>query len=1023
MLPSLVAEDLRAALTSFLGTTFALGDDDVRAELERFVADPEHGVFRGPYVRLRLPFRPADDEWRAHLDWSPRAFQPHRHQAEAWMRLASRDRVPRPTLVTTGTGSGKTESFVVPLLDHCRRQRRAAQPGIKALVLYPMNALANDQARRIAQLVHQHSDELGDVTVGLYTGDIDSGVEMTETAVIGDRYAMRKNPPDILLTNYKMLDMLLLRSEDTPLFANAGESLQYLVLDEFHTYDGAQGTDVAMLLRRLGMALGVTTDERPLGAVTPIATSATLGGGTDGAPALRGFAETVFGTEFDDTSLIGEDRLTAEEWATPPEGKIPLLDELTEELRNCTSHEEQLAAGRRLFLGAAHADDETIGERLRAHPLTRTLLRLTTTPKPLAELAQDLEPSWVAATDERRAAARHAVALYLALLSRARTVGGRPLVGVDVQLWVREVSRLLRELSSSPGFRWHDGGIAEDGTKSLPSVYCRHCGRSGWGVVATAGGAHATNPTAVWRKTASDSSTARAWIFAPGEAAQGSTDIRWVDPETADFVPAPAGRHAALVPVLVTPDTQAAKDEQCPSCGLKDGIRYLGSRVATLASVTLGQLFGSPDVAAAEKKTLVFTDSVQDASHRAAFVESRAYALNLRALLHRAIGPDGCTLDTVGAAVAASAHTPAERYAVLPPDLREHEVFRGYWNTERTDTRVRAAVAKRMSFAAVLEFGLSSRTGRTLELTGAVTAHVHVGDLAGAVESALAAVAHQSVQLTLDGVGPQQTTAWARGILERVRLQGGVQHGWLRKFAKTGNRHSIWGGRPRLEGMPAFPNQRPAPSFPTTARHSDAFDSIVGTRSWYSTWTARALGVPTSDASRYVRALLDALVTDGALAPVVADGGNTVWQIPAERVRLARTAGAPPLLRCTVCATRLPGPQVVLEELAGAPCQRDRCAGSYAVERSERDYYRDLYRSGEVRRIVAREHTSLLRPKERVELENTFKTSSRPDAPNVLTCTPTLELGIDIGDLSTVALTSLPRSTASYLQRVAAPAG
>ena len=259
MLPSLVAEDLRAALTSFLGTTFALGDDDVRAELERFVADPDQGVFRGPYVRLRLPFRPADEGWREHLDWSPHGFQPYRHQAEAWMRLASRDRVPRPTLVTTGTGSGKTESFVVPLLDHCRRQRRAGQPGIKALVLYPMNALANDQARRIAQLVHQHSDDLGDVTVGLYTGDIDGGVEMTETSVIDDRYAMRKNPPDILLTNYKMLDMLLLRSEDTPLFANAGESLQYLVLDEFHTYDGAQGTDVAMLLRRLGMALGVTT--------------------------------------------------------------------------------------------------------------------------------------------------------------------------------------------------------------------------------------------------------------------------------------------------------------------------------------------------------------------------------------------------------------------------------------------------------------------------------------------------------------------------------------------------------------------------------------------------------------------------------------------------------------------------------------------------------------------------------------------------------------------------------------------
>ena len=73
MLPSLVAEDLRASLTSFLGTTFALADDDVRAELERFLADPEDGIFRGPYLRMRLPFRPADDAWRQHLDWAPRA--------------------------------------------------------------------------------------------------------------------------------------------------------------------------------------------------------------------------------------------------------------------------------------------------------------------------------------------------------------------------------------------------------------------------------------------------------------------------------------------------------------------------------------------------------------------------------------------------------------------------------------------------------------------------------------------------------------------------------------------------------------------------------------------------------------------------------------------------------------------------------------------------------------------------------------------------------------------------------------
>ncbi|HEU0127697.1 MAG TPA: helicase, partial [Pseudonocardiaceae bacterium] len=340
---------------------------------------------------------------------------------------------------------------------------------------------------------------------------------------------------------------------------------------------------------------------------------------------------------------------------------------------------------------------------------------------------------------------------------------------MDVQLWVREVSRLVRRLSSSPQFCWHDGGMVEDEVRALPSVYCRHCGRSGWGVIETAGGAHDVNPVRVWNKSVAEPAASRAWIFAPGEAAQGATEVRWVDAETADFVSAPANRHNTLVPVVVTPDAEAATAQQCPSCGLKDGIRYLGSRVATLASVTLGQLFGSPDVAAAEKKTLVFTDSVQDASHRAAFVESRAYALNVRALMHRAIGADGCTLDTVGTAITSGARTTAERYAVLPPDLKQHEVFRNYWQTAKPTARVLRFVAKRMSFAATLEFGLSSRTGRTLELTGAVTAHVHVDDLDGAVTTALAAVQRQSAQLALDGVGPTETTAWARGIVERIR--------------------------------------------------------------------------------------------------------------------------------------------------------------------------------------------------------------------------------------------------------------
>lgn len=151
---------------------------------------------------------------------------------------------------------------------------------------------------------------------------------------------------------------------------------------------------------------------------------------------------------------------------------------------------------------------------------------------------------------------------------------------------------------------------------------------------------------------------------------------------------------------------------------------------------------------------------------------------------------------------------------------------------------------------------------------------------------------------------------WARGVLERIRLQGGIAHPWLDKFISSrGNRHCIRGGRPRREGMPAFPARRPAPSFPTTARVSEAFDSISGPKGWYALWTARALGVPSVDARRYVRALLDALTTEGVLLSVQADDKSRLWSIPASHIHVRRTTDPnPAALRCGVCSTVVPAP-------------------------------------------------------------------------------------------------------------------
>jgi ATP-dependent helicase YprA (DUF1998 family) len=114
LLPTLQAANLREGLTDYLATTFALTDPDAQSALTDFVGDPEMGMFKGPYVRLRLPFAPAGDRWTEHLDWWPDRFTPYGHQAHAFGRLSSkhRDR-PQPTLVTTGTGSGKTEAFLI----------------------------------------------------------------------------------------------------------------------------------------------------------------------------------------------------------------------------------------------------------------------------------------------------------------------------------------------------------------------------------------------------------------------------------------------------------------------------------------------------------------------------------------------------------------------------------------------------------------------------------------------------------------------------------------------------------------------------------------------------------------------------------------------------------------------------------------------------------------------------------------------------------------------------------------------
>ena len=152
------------------------------------------------------------------------------------------------TIIATGTGSGKTEIFLIPILAHCLQ---STERGVKAIIIYPMNALAGDQLVRIGRYTQDT-----DITFGLYTGATPESaaseqVERHFKNQLIYRNEIRENPPDILITNYVMLDRMLTRESDRHIFAASAGTLRYIVLDELHAYTGSKATHLKYLLARL----------------------------------------------------------------------------------------------------------------------------------------------------------------------------------------------------------------------------------------------------------------------------------------------------------------------------------------------------------------------------------------------------------------------------------------------------------------------------------------------------------------------------------------------------------------------------------------------------------------------------------------------------------------------------------------------------------------------------------------------------------------------------------------------------
>jgi DEAD/DEAH box helicase domain-containing protein len=1055
MLPSLLAREVQTGLKQFLTVGFEPSDALFGGVMERFT-EQESRWMKGPYVQLGLPFR-VGGKGKTFFKGFTTEHPGYVHQEAAWQRLAS-DHQAAATLVATGTGSGKTECFLYPLLDHCVRAKAEGVEGIKALVIYPMNALATDQARRFAEVIATTPAFAG-LRVGLFVGgrtgkDGRGQTTMIPTSVITDRETMRTDPPDILLTNYKMLDYLLIRPKDRQLWnKNGPDTLRYVVVDELHTFDGAQGTDLALLLRRLRARLGT-----PARGLICAGTSATLGGNADTAP-LRDYARQVFGDEFPPDSVVTENRLTEAEFlgSSPIEHLLQSRPDFAEVLSpgRYGSQEEAVAAWFNVFFSTEPAPEDVtdpiwrrhLGGLLKKHLLFVNLIKLV---KGGIVLLSDLQQQMQGPMPESaRPVVAHVLDALLSLVAWARDSHGRPLLTLRVQLWMRELRRMVASVRTLPAdieLISANDVRPQEGRLHLPLVQCTDCHCTGW----------------LSRQPAGQSLLSRdldliysSWFASQPEIvrlystkglsqpqAQGITQslcttcgVLNFDGSTCNSCGGDEMIEVFRVTATRTSTRQSGPtstwhDPTCPACGSRSSI-LLGARSTTLGSVVIEQTWSSPYND--DKKLIAFSDSVQDSAHRAGFFTARTYLNTVRTGLSRVIdhvAKPVCGWDEFLEAARdlwseAGSPQEMERQQFVSEFIGPNMLWQKDWAEHLQkegqlpkNSRLPERVRKRLAWQAFAEFTYLSRRGRNLETIGKAVLSPPADAVRRAASTVLPVLREQYGLRHLD---ENSVFQWLWGFLSHLKTRGAVAHPEMATFMEDGNVFAFARTGRRSEWLPGIGPRAAQPRFLCLGAPNQGFERLVSAqaRTFYQIWLeaiCQQVGqlLPQNAENDIYRAAIDALVTEEILTRVIGSHGAVVGLNPAKLLldkRVTRIVSAQGKRGLSV-------PSDLADDLLGMPCLQ-ATQEVYAEKREGEHWFARQFSRGDLRRIFSAEHTSMLERDKREALEQRFKSKlPQPWFENLLSATPTLEMGVDIGDLSSVMLCSVPPNQASYLQRI-----
>ena len=921
----------------------------------------------------------------------------HHHQREA----VETARTGKSYVLTTGTGSGKSLAYIVPIVDAVLRGRDAngqRRPGVKAIIVYPMNALANSQVGELNKfLKFGYPEGAEPVTFARYTGQ-----EKPD-----ERRRILADPPDILLTNYVMLELVLQRPDERRQLIRAAQGLQFLALDELHTYRGRQGADVAMLIRRL-------RDQCAGEDLQIVGTSATMAsGGTleERNAVVAKVATRLFGAEVTPERVIGETLVRGTGDATPTEAELKA---------SVTA-----ASGKPRTYDAFVSDplarwaESTFG--LAVEDLTGRLIRQTPTKVQLAAVDLAELTGLDVATCEQ--------ALRDVLQEGSRVTHpatGRPVFAFRLHQFISKGDTVYVSLEPEDTryltSNYQVSVPGEPDKTLLPLGFCRECGQE-YVIVA---GTERDGTTVFTSRRDADASG--------GDGVTGylyishADDYPWPDdPVTAGRVPEgwiisdpDTGQNELIdskkkyLPRKVFLNTDGTEDSTgkglpawyvntpfafCLRCTVAyEQVRGSdfgklatldaegrSSAMSLLSASIVRALKAVPDdeLPASARKLLTFVDNRQDASLQAGHFNDFVQIAQLRSALYRALaaaGSEGLGHDTIAAAVTTAMTLETRDFAQNP------------------EAKFQAKADAERALRGVVEYQLYVDLQRgwrvtmpNLEQTGLLK--VDYRDLA---EIAADEDSWKGTYL-LDQISADQREELGRILLDLIRRERAIavecltEEGFDRiKKASQRQLMEPW-AMAESDLMVPVSTAIPRSAYKGGRRNLTA---VSGKAAFGKYLTRDIAGLPgkvkTDDAERVIGDLFRVFVNSGLLTQFDGPDG-TEFQLNAGAIRWRAgdgTKGAPEPLR---------------KAFAGEEEAR--------VNPFFRDLYRDLARG--YAGLLAREHTAQVPQTERIKREDTFRAGTLP----LLYCSPTMELGVDISDLNAVGLRNVPPTPANYAQR------